>query len=148
MHEVAHNLAFKALFANRMFSIIVNLPLGIPAAMYVIGEGREEEREGGVGGHVVKGNNTSVVKPSFHRCLPSSPPSLPPPLSTARSKEHHKYQGDETVDLDLILTPPSLPSSPPSSLLPNSSFKRYHMEHHKYQGDETVDVDLPTDVEG
>ena len=48
MHEVAHNLAFKGLFANRMFSIIVNLPLGIPAAMYVKGEGgREGGREGG-----------------------------------------------------------------------------------------------------
>lgn len=35
MHEVAHNLAFKRLFANRVFSIIVNLPLGIPAAMWV-----------------------------------------------------------------------------------------------------------------
>jgi len=49
MHEVAHNLAFKGLFANRMFSIIVNLPLGIPAAMYVIGEGREGGKEGWVG---------------------------------------------------------------------------------------------------
>jgi len=43
MHEVAHNLAFKGLVANRIFSIIANLPLGIPAAMYV----REGGREGG-----------------------------------------------------------------------------------------------------
>lgn len=41
MHEVAHNLAFKRLFANRVFSIIVNLPLGIPAAMWVWEGGRE-----------------------------------------------------------------------------------------------------------
>ncbi|GAB5036310.1 sphingolipid delta-4 desaturase, partial [Nannochloropsis oceanica] len=33
MHEVAHNLAFKGLVANRIFSIIANLPLGIPAAI-------------------------------------------------------------------------------------------------------------------
>jgi sphingolipid delta-4 desaturase len=33
MHEVSHNLAFRSGPANRIFSIIVNLPLGIPAAM-------------------------------------------------------------------------------------------------------------------
>ena len=31
MHEVSHNLAFKSLFANRLFGIFVNLPMGIPA---------------------------------------------------------------------------------------------------------------------
>uniref|UniRef100_A0A7S1CBP5 sphingolipid 4-desaturase n=1 Tax=Bicosoecida sp. CB-2014 TaxID=1486930 RepID=A0A7S1CBP5_9STRA len=31
MHEVSHNLAFKALTANRLFGIFTNLPLGIPA---------------------------------------------------------------------------------------------------------------------
>ncbi|KAM3567120.1 hypothetical protein VYU27_010729, partial [Nannochloropsis oceanica] len=55
MHEVAHNLAFKGLVANRIFSIIANLPLGIPAAI------------------------------SFKRY----------------HMEHHKYQGNEFIDVDL-----------------------------------------------
>eukprot|EP00929_Paragymnodinium_shiwhaense_P040599 TRINITY_DN21179_c0_g1_i1.p1 TRINITY_DN21179_c0_g1~~TRINITY_DN21179_c0_g1_i1.p1 ORF type:complete len:344 (+),score=40.78 TRINITY_DN21179_c0_g1_i1:97-1128(+) len=31
MHEVSHNLAFKALFKNRVLGLICNLPLGIPS---------------------------------------------------------------------------------------------------------------------
>lgn len=31
MHEVSHNLAFKSFSANRIFGIVTNLPLGIPA---------------------------------------------------------------------------------------------------------------------
>ena len=33
MHELSHNLGFKAGFPNRVYSIITNFPLGIPAAM-------------------------------------------------------------------------------------------------------------------
>lgn len=33
MHELAHNLGFKGATSNKIFSIITNLPLGIPAAM-------------------------------------------------------------------------------------------------------------------
>ena len=33
IHEVTHNLAFKSKLANRCFAVLVNLPLGLPAAM-------------------------------------------------------------------------------------------------------------------
>ena len=33
IHEVTHNLAFKSKLANRWFAVLINLPLGIPAAM-------------------------------------------------------------------------------------------------------------------
>ena len=31
MHEVSHNLAFKSFAANKVFGIVTNLPLGVPA---------------------------------------------------------------------------------------------------------------------
>lgn len=31
MHEVSHNLAFRSFFANRVFGLITNAPLGLPA---------------------------------------------------------------------------------------------------------------------
>ena len=33
IHEVIHNLAFKSKLASRCFAILINLPLGIPAAI-------------------------------------------------------------------------------------------------------------------
>jgi sphingolipid 4-desaturase/C4-monooxygenase len=30
IHEISHNLAFKSAFANRLFAIFANLPIGIP----------------------------------------------------------------------------------------------------------------------
>lgn len=33
IHEITHNLAFKSKRANRYFALLINLPLGIPAAM-------------------------------------------------------------------------------------------------------------------
>ncbi|AWN73935.1 fatty acid desaturase [Legionella anisa] len=33
IHEITHNLAFKSKKANRYFALLVNLPLGIPAAI-------------------------------------------------------------------------------------------------------------------
>ena len=33
IHECAHNLLFHSLFCNKLFSIITNLPLGIPVAI-------------------------------------------------------------------------------------------------------------------
>lgn len=33
MHEVSHSLAFKAKWANRCFAMVINLPLGFPAAL-------------------------------------------------------------------------------------------------------------------
>jgi sphingolipid delta-4 desaturase len=34
MHEVTHDLFFKSRFANKIFSHIVNLPMGVPASAY------------------------------------------------------------------------------------------------------------------
>ena len=34
MHEVTHDLFFKSRLANRIFSHIVNLPMGVPASVY------------------------------------------------------------------------------------------------------------------
>ena len=31
MHEISHGLAFRRLFWNRVFGIIANLPMGVPA---------------------------------------------------------------------------------------------------------------------
>ena len=33
MHELSHNLLFKEMFHNRLFSLFVNLPIGLPAAI-------------------------------------------------------------------------------------------------------------------
>lgn len=30
IHEISHNLAFKAPLANRLFAIVANLPIGLP----------------------------------------------------------------------------------------------------------------------
>ncbi|KAF0688462.1 Aste57867_19927 [Aphanomyces stellatus] len=36
MHELSHNLGFKKPLYNRILSLIANMPMGIPAAMYVL----------------------------------------------------------------------------------------------------------------
>lgn len=30
IHEISHNLAFKAPMANRLFAVLANLPIGVP----------------------------------------------------------------------------------------------------------------------
>jgi sphingolipid 4-desaturase/C4-monooxygenase len=58
MHELSHNLGFKRILYNRIFSIFANLPIGVPS---------------------------SVSFKRYHM-------------------EHHRYQGEDGVDVDLPTT--------------------------------------------
>lgn len=72
MHEISHNLAFRSLNMNRLFSYIANLPLGIPSAAQFKRYHREHHKyqgEDGVDTDIPTKTETSVVTNSVMKVL-------------------------------------------------------------------------------